>query len=254
MKFYYILFTVFFLTFNPKILGQTEGFPDSTFNTGFGFNDLVKDIELQSDGKILVSGAFTTYQNISANRIVRLNNNGSIDNTFVYSTGFNSHVSDILIQPDGKIIVVGYFSEYNGIPTNRIIRLNVNGSIDNTFSSIGGGTSLYIQNVEIQNDLKLLVSRVFTNSGGLVLYNDIVRLNINGTIDNTFSTGTGFDASIKTFKVASDGKIYVAGSFLTYKSATLNTKKIIRLNSDGNRDATFANGATGFNDDVLTIN
>ena len=82
---FFILFTVFFLTFNPKILGQTEGFPDSTFNTGSGFNDLVKDIELQSDGKILVSGAFTTYQNISANRIVRLNNNGSIDNTFVYS-------------------------------------------------------------------------------------------------------------------------------------------------------------------------
>jgi uncharacterized delta-60 repeat protein len=254
MKSYYILFTVFFLSFNPKILGQTEGSLDNTFNTGSGFNDLVKDIEVQSDGKILVGGTFTTYQNVSANSIIRLNSDGSIDNTFVYSTGFNSYVSDILIQPDGKIIIVGYFSTYKSVSSNRIVRLNNDGSIDNSFSSISGGTSLYIKNIEIQNDLKLLISRVFTNSGGLVLYNDIVRLNINGTIDNTFSTGTGFDASIETFKIGLDDKIYVAGSFLTYKSTTLGTKRIIRLNSDGTRDSTFANGATGFNDSVLTIN
>jgi hypothetical protein len=38
-----------------------DGTKDSTFNIGAGFNSVASDIVVQSDGKILVGGAFTTY-------------------------------------------------------------------------------------------------------------------------------------------------------------------------------------------------
>lgn len=107
--------------------------------------------------------------------------------------------------------------------------------------------------MDIQSDNKILISRIFTTSGGSVINNDIVRLNTNGSIDNTFDTGSGFtNGSVETFKIASDGKIYVVGDFLAYKGVTLTMKRIIRLNSDGTRDTTFSFG-TGYSDSVLDI-
>lgn len=254
MKYFYILLISIFSCCFQTLEAQTDGDADTSFNGGTGFNDLVTTIALQTDGKILVGGAFTTYQGISANRIIRLNSNGSIDATFNYSTGFDSYVSDIIVQPDSKIIIVGYFSTYKGVSTNRIIRLNANGSVDNTFSFAGSSTALFVKNIEIQNDDKLLISRVFTTSGGLVINSDIVRLNTNGSIDTTFSTGTGFESTINSFKIATNGKIYVVGNFLTYKGVTLNTKRIIRLNSDGTSDSTFSDSTDkGYNDVVSCI-
>ena len=62
--------------------------------------------------------------------LVRLNSNGSIDTSFNIGTGFDNTVWTIDIQPDGKILVGGDFSTYNGTSRNRIVRLNSNGSID----------------------------------------------------------------------------------------------------------------------------
>lgn len=252
MRIFYIIITLLIFNFQ-SVYSQNDGLPDNSFSSGTGFNNDVIAIALQSDGKILVGGSFTSYNGVNANRIIRLNANGTIDNTFNFGTGFNSSVSDILVLPDGKIIVVGYFSTYKGLTKNKILKLNSDGSIDNSFSSIGSSTAIGIRTVGIQSDNKILISRIFTTSGGSVINNDIVRLNTNGSIDNTFDTGSGFtNGSVETFKIASDGKIYVVGDFLIYKGVTLSMKRIIRLNSDGTRDTTFSFG-TGYSGRVSDI-
>lgn len=251
-KIYLFLFTLLGVV-NHSIIAQTDANIDTSFNSGTGFNNDVIAIAIQTDGKILIGGSFTSYNGVTANRIVRLNVNGTLDNSFIFGSGFNSSVSDILVLPDGKIIVVGFFSTYKGSTKNKILKLNSDGSIDNTFTSIGSSTAIGIRSIGIQSDNKILISRIFTTSGGSVINNDIVRLNTNGSIDNTFDTGTGFtNGSVETFKIASDGKIYVAGDFLTYKGITLTMKRIIRLNSDGTRDTTFSFG-TGYSGNVLDI-
>lgn len=213
----------------------------TSFATG-NFNNLIYKLAVQSDSKILAIGTFTTYSGISVNRIIRLNTDGSKDNTFVIGSGFNISPSDIKLQSDEKIVCVGGFTTYSGVSISRIVRLNSNGTIDNTFV-IGSGFNSTAFSTEIQSDGKILVC------GGFTLYNGtsknyIVRLNSDGSIDNTFNIGTGFDGSVSRMSLQSDGKILVAGNFSSYNGST--AIKLIRLNTDGSVDNTF-NVGTGFN-------
>lgn len=109
-----------------------DGSIDLTF--AFGVTQLfvqsVITIAIQSDDKILCGGDFSQYDLTPANKIIRLNANGSIDGTFVYGSGFNNFVQKIKIQSDGKILCVGFFTTYQGTSVGKIIRLNTNGSRD----------------------------------------------------------------------------------------------------------------------------
>ena len=119
---------------------NSDGTIDGTFTVGTGFNtisDFIYAIIVQTDGKILVGGTFTSYNGTGANNIIRLNSDGTVDGTFVYGTGFNNSVESIQIQTNGQILVGGAFTLYNGVSYLRIIRLNVNGSVDTAWS-IGG--------------------------------------------------------------------------------------------------------------------
>ena len=87
---------------------------------GTGFNNTINTIAIQSDGKILVGGSFTSYNGVSANRMIRLNSDGSVDESFDIGIGFNAIVYSIAIQSDGKILVGGLFSSYNGVSAQLI--------------------------------------------------------------------------------------------------------------------------------------
>jgi len=235
-------------TRNRIIRLNSDGSIDDTFNIGTGFNSDVVAITIQSDGKILVGGFFTSYNGTTSNRIIRLNSDGSIDNTFSIGTGFNDGVQVIQLQSDGKILVGGRFTSYNGTTINRIIRLNSDGSIDNTFN-IGTGFNNVFLTIKIQSDGKILLGGTFTLYDGTTR-NRIIRLNSDGSIDNTFNIGTGFNSFVNSIQIQSDGKILVGGGFTSYNGTTSNL--IIRLNSDGSIDDTF-NIGTGFNDFVNTL-
>jgi hypothetical protein len=64
-----------------------------------------------------------------------LNSDGSVDNTFSIGTGFNNTVWVIKVQTDGKILVGGNYTQYNGNPHSNLIRLNSDGSVDNSFNT-----------------------------------------------------------------------------------------------------------------------
>jgi len=83
-------------TFNPTDLG---------FGFGGGASSTVYTSSIQSDGKIIIAGDFTSYNGTSINRIARLNADGTLDATFNVGTGANSYVYTSSIQNDGKVIV-----------------------------------------------------------------------------------------------------------------------------------------------------
>lgn len=111
---------------------QSNGYLDTTFSASSG-GDII-DIELQPDGKILFSGSIqlnSTY--IKGFGLV--NSDRSIDNTFLGSQmDLTGNTQDIQLQTDGKIIAKGSFTELNRTNVNRIVRLNVDGSLDTTFN------------------------------------------------------------------------------------------------------------------------
>jgi uncharacterized delta-60 repeat protein len=235
---------------NRIIRLNTDGSIDDSFVIGTGFNNGVSAITLQSDGKILVGGSFTSYSGLTRNRIIRLNTDGSIDTSFIIGIGFNNFVNTITLQPDGKIIVGGSFTSYSGVSRNNIIRLNTDGSVDTSFV-IGDGFNYLnsVQTISLQPDGKILVGGLFTQYSG-VFRNNIIRLNTDGSVDTSFVIGTGFSSLVNTIALQSDGKILVGGAFLSYSGVSRN--KIIRLNTDGSIDSSFVNG-DGFDVGVQTI-
>jgi uncharacterized delta-60 repeat protein len=232
---------------NRIIRLNSDGTRDNTFDIGTGFNDTVFSTQIQSDGKIIVGGDFTTYQGVSANRIIRLNSDGTRDTSFDIGTGFNNTVRSIQLQSDGKIIFGGSFTTYQGVSAVRIIRLNSDGTRDTSFD-VGTGFDSTVQSIQTQSDGKILVGGQFTTYQG-VSSNYIIRLNSDGTRDNTFDIGTGFNGFTRTIQIQSDGKIILGGDFTTYQGVSAN--RIIRLNSDGTRDTTFDIGF-GFDNSVYS--
>jgi uncharacterized delta-60 repeat protein len=274
-------------SFNRLIRLNPDGSIDNTFNIGAGFNDYVRHVKLQSNGKILVCGDFTTYNGVSKSRIVRLNSDGSIDNTFNFN--LFGVITDIGIQSDGKILI-------SGLGKVGIVRVNADGTIDNTFSLTGfittpeivdnililsngkilvgishpvygffrlnadgskdatfieGTANGFVEVIRLQSDGKILLGGYFG------VYNGIsspfmIRLNLNGSIDNTFNIGTGFNAAVLAEGIftQSDGKILVGGQFTAYNGTSSNG--LIRINSDGSIDNTF-NIGTGFDNHVGSI-
>lgn len=182
---------------------------DNSFNIEDGFNGIINTIALQTDGKIIVGGEFTTFNGMSCNRIVRLNSNGSIDNEFSLGIGFNNKVKKIIVQPNGKILVGGYFTSYNGITQNNIVRLNTDGSYDSSFVS-SLPSNFNVNDIALQQDNKILAGSDSSSYGGLK------RLNSDGNIDNSFNIGTGFagpSGTVTKIAVQDNGDIWVGGSF-----------------------------------------
>jgi uncharacterized delta-60 repeat protein len=214
---------------------NTDGTVDATFSIGTGFNSVITALALQSDNKILAGGFFSLYNGNAANGIIRLNSNGSIDNTFNVGTGLNASPSKIVLQSDGKILVLGSFTSYNGTSVNRIVRLNTDGSIDNTFA-IGTGFNGPPFNAVIDSNGKIIIVGNITSYNGTSI-NYIVRLNSNGSIDNSFNTGTGFDFWSEGLFLQTDNKVIVAGYFEVYNG--VQAYSVIRLNPDGTIDTTF---------------
>ncbi|MFY8034593.1 MAG: delta-60 repeat domain-containing protein, partial [Flexibacteraceae bacterium] len=217
---------------------------------------LIKKIAVQADGKILVGGRFNQQNGANPKNFSRLLTNGAIDNSFQIGTGANGPVSEVIEQPDGQILVAGGFTNFNGTNCRQMVRLNPNGSIDNTFS-IGNGTSadtgdITINKILLQPDGKILVGGSFNLFNG-VLKNGLVRLNYDGSIDNTFNTGIGLNSSgefITDICLLPSGKIIIGGSFNNFNGTP--RRNIASLNSDGSIDTTF-NVGTGTSGIISTI-
>jgi len=218
-----------------------DGSPDTSFFSGDGdfqpLNHSVRAIASQNDGKYVVGGFFTRFSGVNSGRIVRLNNDGSMDSTFETGIGFNDLVRDIVIQDDGKILVAGRFTQYQGVVKRGIIRLNSDGSIDTTFNMGVGIDEGSLWKVLLQDDGKIIIMGIFSQYDGRPV-NNIARLNPDGTFDETFDIGAGFNHALFAGDVYDDGRVLAGGVFTEYDG--YDKRWLVRLLPDGSLDESFS--------------
>ena len=106
---------------------NVDGSIDNSFfpfiENSLSSNNSIRAIGLQSDGKIIIGGFFASYNGVSANRIARLNTDGTLDTTFNIGTGANGAIQDLKVLSNDKIVIVGDFTTFNGITKNKVAML-----------------------------------------------------------------------------------------------------------------------------------
>ena len=228
---------------------NSDGTLDATFNPGNGANTTVLAIAVQTDGKILIGGQFTIFNGTASKYITRLNSDGTLDSTFNSGTAALATVNAVVIQPDGKILIGGLFTSYNGVARNRIARLNADGTLDLTFNP-GTGAGSTVTTIALQPDGKILIGGTFTTFNSIAR-NRIARLNADGSLDATFNPGTGANSTVNTLVLQPDGRILFGGAFTSYNGTARNA--LARVNADGTMDTTFSLSATTLNGAVTTM-
>jgi uncharacterized delta-60 repeat protein len=225
---------------NPLIEKRTAtGAIDSAFRTniGAGFTGGTPQIHkmaVTSSNKIVAVGNFSAFKGTSANNIVQLNSDGTLDTSFHSNigSGANGEIKSCLVQPNGKILLGGSFTSFNGTAADKIIRLNSDGTRDTEFApSVGYSSGYGVVDLAIQKNQKIIVA----TQG-----NFVTRLNSSGTLDSSFSSTDQGVGTIFGIKIFEDDKILVFGQPLGI------FKGVAKLNSNGTPDVTFrSNVGTG---------
>lgn len=221
---------------------NVDGSKDTSFNPEFQFNNAVQSILLQSDGKILVRGIFTDYGVIDRNYLVRLNPNGTFDPSFIKRFGDDLTVEIMALQPDGKILLYAFVNNWPNLPYRKLFRLNSDGSEDISFVAGNRGDLERVSSIVAQPDGKILVGGTFTTFEG-VAEKYLIRLNPDGSKDSSFDIGTVFDFSngVGKLLLQPDGKVVVSG--IVTPTTGQYQSFLLRLNSDGSKDVSFAQSA-----------
>ena len=219
---------------------------EPSFTFGTGFNSDVFTIATQSGGKILVGGAFTSYNGSAVSRLCRLNADGTLDTTFT-NTGFNSTVRKIIVNPliTNSIYVLGDFTNIvqSGKSYSRLIKLNSDGTINTTFTPVVFNNSL--NDMLLHSNGTLYIIGSFTNVSGATR-NRIVNISSSGAVNVSVTFGTGFNnVNYQPACIAeqSTGKIIVGGDFANFSGNTVGN--IVRITTAGAYDNTLTQG-TGF--------
>ncbi|MBN2147831.1 MAG: putative Ig domain-containing protein [Anaerolineales bacterium] len=226
---------------------NSDGSLDPTFDPGTGLSVptgrfYVLVIILQENGKVIIAGDFTHFNGTARNNIARLNADGSLDPTFDPGSGTNLAVHAVALQPDGKILIGGDFTTYNGSPVPRLARLNTDGSLDTSFDP-GEGPNGSVAAIVIQPDGKILIGGDFTLVDG-ILRRRVARLESHGTVDALYDSSSGPNALVSTLALQADGKLLLGGLFTEIEGDTRN--HIARLDIDGLLDQNFAAGSVDY--------
>ena len=227
---------------------NADGSLDTTFNPGSGADGIVYDVAVQADGKILLGGNFYTVNSTNNYGVARLNDDGSVDDSFVSPIPFPlpspvppfqtpGIVYSIAVQTDGKIVIGGFIvSSYKGTAAvwTPIARLNPNGAFDLTFNRVSSNSNAL--KVAIQPDGKIMMAGSFSTING-VTRNYITRFNPDGSLDASFDPGMGPNLPVYTIYIQPDGKILLGGAFSTINGTSRG--RLARLNADGTLDNGF---------------
>jgi uncharacterized delta-60 repeat protein len=219
---------------------NADGSLDSSFGTSgkvishFSDSENLNGIALGTDGKIIVAGTVVVNMASPSFLLARYNTDGSLDTTFASGGTVTSpfgNARGITVQPDGKIIAVGFSS--NPGQSNEafvVARYNANGSLDTGFGSAGEVTTDFGNNtsgeataVVLQPDGKIVVGGTSITTMPIPIHVEVdyalARYNGNGTLDPNFGVGgkvTSIGGTIASLALQSDGKIVAAGGRMNY--------------------------------------
>ena len=218
--------------------GQLDSSYQATLGPAITRNGTIFGFAVQPDGKVIAAGSFNRAGGVVRQNIVRFNADGSVDSSFdagallVTALGSGETVSQIVIQTDGKILLV---------TSKVVVRLNADGSIDNSFNV----TFDFAPNLQFTaGNTKLFAYGSFTKVNGMTRAG-VVRLNLDGSIDGSFAAvqlGGNLQSVNRVFEQP-NGSIILYGFQLS--SATFTSingvarKGLARLNSDGTLDTSF---------------
>lgn len=205
-------------------------------------NNSVASIATQSDGKVLMGGAFTSVSSVPRSYLARLHADGTVDAAF--APNLDRDVAAVAVQPDGKVLVGGYFSNIAGAARSRLARLNADGTQDGSFADAGiVGVAVY--GLQLQPDGKILLIGDFSQVGGAVRTH-VARLNSDGSLDSGFAPTV--NSRVYGITRLSTGQILISGAFTEVSGSP--RQRIARLNADGTLDTSFNPAA---NADVLSM-
>jgi uncharacterized delta-60 repeat protein/uncharacterized repeat protein (TIGR02543 family) len=185
---------------------NSDGSVDTSFNSQVGY--WVRTMTLQPDGKIVIGGFFTDVAGAPRGLIARLNSDGSLDTTFNPGTGASGvlgvavdgdadpFIFATAIQSDGKILITGNFTNYNGVNIYGIARLTTNGLLDNTFN-VGSGINFasWGRSLLVQSNGQIMLTGWFQNYNNS-LHDRMVRINPDGSPDTNFNPSFGLYTAV----------------------------------------------------------
>jgi len=216
---------------------------DLTFAPALDPGSAVYTMVLQTNGQIIIGGAFQFIEQHAIANIARLNSDGTLDATFDPATAADiGYVNSIAIQNDGKIIIGGFFFSSLGANQGYVTILNPNGSIDEDFDP-----ALYLDGpvnvVLLQPDGQILLGGSF-NVVDTLTRRSIARLHADGTLDMSFDAcvAAAADAGATGLALQPDGKILVGGRF-TFSRTTDTRAGVARLGLCGEFDPTYASAS-----------
>ena len=222
--------------------------PNFLPNTNSGVYTEYTPLALQADGRILVWQGSTTYQTTRAD-LSRLNRDGGVDASFgayvEYTEFFPVEIKAAAVQTDGKILIMGRFSQVNGTPMPGVARLNNDGTLDSSFKPRNEApTDLGIQAMALQRDGRICLGGFFSHA------TKVLRLLPDGAVDPQFQvqfSHMGRSNQLISLLLQPDGKILISGidwligedrnpaAWPNWPSGNLQ-----RLNPDGTLDEGFA--------------
>ena len=231
---------------------------DGKVITDFGGSDRASGVTIQTDGKVVAAGDSSIAFGDPHFALARYNRNGTLDTSFggdgKVTTDFagGGAALAVQIQPDGKIVAVGYASRTTG-PDFALARYNRNGTLDTSFGRRRQGDHRLPWAGDFAEDLALQADGKIVAAGSIVATADevfhdfaLARYNPNGTLDRSFS---GDGKVITTFGgingasgvgVQPDGKIVAAGGGLAAGSgAPEDDFALARYNPSGSLDSSF---------------
>jgi uncharacterized delta-60 repeat protein len=237
---------------------------DPTFGTNgvvellTGNDDGLNALAIQADGKIVVGGSAQDANGFHDFFIARYNTNGTRDTTFGtngqvrYSATNNFEtVEDLVIQPNGRIVVVGDIL-YNGASAAYVQGLTPTGARDLTFGNNGitliarASSELFGRRLSLTSDGQIIVGSAAVEQPGFKAGIHIARLTINGLVDTSFGNGGVFDTfgiigsrTVRTIEAAPNGSVLIAGAFPAGSNSGTSVSYLARYLWDGTRDPGF---------------
>jgi len=209
------------------VLHAQPGTLDLGFNPGTGVDLSVYSIALQSDGKMVIGGDFSTFSGSVRTNIARLNIGGGLDTNFVPSSAFGTNspsVNAVVLQADGKVLLGGSFT---GAVGTNLFRLNTNGCVDMSFAT---ATDYAVNSVLVQTNGSVVIGGFFTTVGGAPR-SGLARLGATAVLDGFNPILTGAFSAVYALALQTDGKILIGGSFTNVNGTS--TTNLARLNADG---------------------
>ncbi|MCX8108470.1 MAG: delta-60 repeat domain-containing protein, partial [Verrucomicrobiae bacterium] len=234
-----------------------DGLVDTEFDPGSGPNGPVYALAAQPDGSTIVGGAFVVFNGHLRPGIARVDWNGEVDDSFAPVITYRNDAGEVYslaIQPDGRVLVGGFFDAVDRNSAPGLVRLTPDGRLDPTFGrslSISGKT-VQILAIALQPDGKIIIAGAFDEINGVRL-SGIARLENDGTLDSTFAPGAGIDGGefpiIYSVQLYGQCSLLLAGEFSSYDTSP--HSNIVQTYLDGRLLSQGQPGIPDLNTDAL---